>query len=91
MRWANNVDIILNKYILLPPLGGKKTLVLVTLMAATLVIWTMELQQEIGKNADKSEVDRKKNLKRDIILPLIILISPLPIIGLISLIIDKVK
>jgi hypothetical protein len=91
MRWVNSIDIILNKYILLPPLGGKKTLVLVTLMAATLVIWTMELQDEIGKNADKSEVDRKKNLKRDIILPLIILISPLAIIGIISLIIDKVK
>ena len=91
MRWVNNVDIILNKYILLPPIGGNKLLVLVTLMVATLVIWTMELQQEIGKNADKSEVDRKKNLKRDIILPLIILISPLAIIGLMSLIIDKVK
>ena len=91
MRWVNNVDIILNKYILLPPIGGNKSLVLVTLMIATLVIWTMEVQQETGKNADKSEVDRKKNLKRDIILPLIILISPLPIIGLISLIIDKVK
>ena len=79
----------LSEYILVVPIDGNNSIILVTLITATLVIWTIELRQEVEENGRKSEVDRKKNLKRNIILPLIILISPLAIIGLMPLIIDN--
>lgn len=85
MRWINNIDLILRDYIIVVPIEGNNSLILFTLMAATLVIWTIELQQELKKIGNKSDVDKKKNLKENIILPILVLISPLAMIGLMPL------
>ena len=88
MKWMNNIDLILSKYIFVVPINGNNSIILVTLIAATLVIWAINPAGS-EKNGGKSEVDKKKNLKRDIILPLIILISPLATTSLMPLIIDN--
>jgi len=88
MRWINGIDIILKEYIFVMPIEGNNSIILFTLMAATLAIWIIELKKEIENNDSKLDAERKRTLKENIILPVIVLISPLAIVVLMPRIVE---
>ena len=77
MRWVDGINPILGNYITVIPIQGNDLMILTTLLAAILITWAIELRQGVEDKTEEKKIDGNKNWIKDIILPLIILISPL--------------